>query len=154
MGGTRDSSSVRVTICLITGASGLVGSLVLRSAARTRFVESRHLYDLSATYARLMAQLSTRFVEKVARNEVQRGACCLLRYEKQPIFRSFLSLSFSLSLYIYICISLSFPSWPLEKESVPAGVHSYTRALVRARERASGAVSDHVEKLTMLPICR
>ena len=151
MGGTRDSSSVRVTICLITGASGLVGSLVLRSAARTRFVESRHLYDLSATYARLMAQLSTRFVEKVARNEVQRGAWCLLRYEKQPIFRSFLSLSFSLSLYI--CISLSFPSWPLEKER-PAGVHSYTRALVRARERASGAVSDHVEKLTMLPICR
>ena len=108
MGGTRDSSSVRVTICLITGASGLVGSLVLRSAARTRFVESRHLYDLSATYARLMAQLSTRFVEKVARNEVQRGAWCLLRYEKQPIFRSFLSLSFSLSLYI--CISFSFPS--------------------------------------------
>ena len=149
MGGTRDSSSVRVTICLITGASGLVGSLVLRSAARTRFVESRHLYDLSATYARLMAQLSTRFVEKVARNEVQRGAWCLLRYEKQPIFRSFLSLSLSLSLYIYVYLS-PFPRGRSKKRDQPA----YTRTLDRARERASGAVSDHVEKLTMLPICR
>lgn len=127
MGGTRDSSSVRVTICLITGASGLVGSLVLRSAARTRFVESRHLYDLSATYARLMAQLSTRFVEKVARNEVQRGAWCLLRYEKQPIFRSFLSLSLSLSLYIYVYLS-PFPRGRSKKRDQPA----YTRTLVHS----------------------
>lgn len=128
MGGTRDSSSVRVTICLITGASGLVGSLVLRSAARTRFVESRHLYDLSATYARLMAQLSTRFVEKVARNEVQRGAWCLLRYEKQPIFRSFLSLSLSLSLYIYVYLS-PFPRGRSKKRAYQP---AYTRTLVHS----------------------
>lgn len=94
-----------------------------------------------------MAQLSTRFVEKVARNEVQRGAWCLLRYEKQPIFRSFLSLF----LYTYIYISLLSLVAARKRET---SRRSYTRALVRARERASGAVSDHVEKLTMLPICR
>lgn len=96
-----------------------------------------------------MAQLSTRFVEKVARNEVQRGAWCLLRYEKQPIFRSFLSLF--LYTYIYIHISLLSLVAARKRET---SRRSYTRALVRARERASGAVSDHVEKLTMLPICR
>lgn len=148
MGGTRDSSSVRVTICLITGASGLVGSLVLRSAARTRFVESRHLYDLSATYARLMAQLSTRFVEKVARNEVQRGAWCLLRYEKQLIFRSFLSLSLFPSLFIYMYISLLslVAARKRERTSRRTLVHSCTRSCSRegewGRQRSRGKIDD------------
>lgn len=119
----------------------MVGSL--RSAARTRFVESRHLYDLSATYAQLMAQLSTRFVEKVARNEVQRGAWCLLRYEKQPIFRSFLSLF----LYTYIYTYLSpLPRGRSKKRDQPALVHSCTRSCSRegewGRQRSRGKIDD------------
>ena len=117
----------RVTICLITDI-GVVGAV----RARTRFVESRHLYDLSATYVANSAAFQP--ICRKSGPHDRRGACACFNMKNNR------------SSVLFFCS----PSWPLEKKKEAAdGSYSFC-----TRRTTRGVVSDHAEKLTMLPICR
>lgn len=100
---------------------GVVGAV----RARTRFVESRHLYDLSATYVANGAAFQP--ICRKSGPYDQRGACACFNMKNNPS-------------------SVLFSTLPRGRLKKPAG-GSYSRT-------TRGVVSDHVEKLTMLSICR